>query len=103
MSITLRIIWRTQKDSDVCPTCKALDGYTWVVEAGKPIPKQLVHPEFGPVFDNRPAVEGSLVKEETGHICRCTLVHQFDVSNVLKIAGREPEATVDEVVCEESV
>lgn len=103
MSITLRIIWKTQRDSDVCPRCRELDGYTWVLEAGKPLPKQLIHPDFGPVFDTRPAAEGSLVKEEAGHVCRCTLVHQFDVSNMLRNGDREPVVAVDKELCEESV
>jgi hypothetical protein len=82
MSITLRMIWRTQEDSQVCPICKALGGYTWIIKAGEPFPKQLIHPIYGPVYDNRPAAEGSLVKEEHGHTCRCTLLHQFDVSDI---------------------
>ncbi|MGD6807682.1 MAG: hypothetical protein ACQCN4_12080 [Candidatus Bathyarchaeia archaeon] len=79
-SWTHKIIWRTQKDDDVCPTCKALDGYTWSIGIDEPYPKQLIHPIFGPVFDNRPAADCSLVKEEKGHCCRCTLEHQFDIS-----------------------
>jgi hypothetical protein len=80
MNLSLKIIWRTQKDQHVCPVCKALEGYTWNVNLGEPYPKQLIHPLFGAVYDNRPAAECSLVKEERGHVCRCTLEHQFDVS-----------------------
>jgi hypothetical protein len=83
MSISLRIIWKTQEDSQVCPICKALEGYTWILHAGDPFPKQLIHPLYGPVYDTRPAAEGSLVQEEVGHFCRCTLIYQFDVSNML--------------------
>jgi hypothetical protein len=79
MFVSLKIIWRTQKDESVCPICKELDGYTWSVDIGEPFPKQLIHPVFGPVYDNRPAVEGSLVNEEKGHICRCTIERQFNV------------------------
>ncbi|MGE5188235.1 MAG: hypothetical protein ACM3JE_04335 [Betaproteobacteria bacterium] len=82
MSITLRMIWRTQEDSKVCPVCKALEGYTWTLKAGEPYPKQLVHPQYGTVYDTRPAAQGSLIKEEHDHNCRCTLIHQFDVSNI---------------------
>ncbi len=81
MPLTVRTIWKTQKDPHVCPICKALEGYTWVSDAGDPYPKQLIHPFYGPVYDTRPAAEGSLIKEEKGHICRCTLQHEFDVSN----------------------
>jgi hypothetical protein len=82
MPATLMLIWKTQDDSKVCPICKALNGYTWVVEVGDSYPKQLVHPLYGPVYDTRPAAEGSLVKETTGHVCRCYLLHQFDLSDV---------------------
>jgi hypothetical protein len=83
MPITVITVWRTQKDTKVCSTCKALEGYTWTFDAGDPYPKQLVHPLYGPVYDMRPATHGSLVKEEKGHICRCRLEHQFEVSTNL--------------------
>ncbi len=72
--------WKTQQDEHVCPICKELDGYTWTVEAGDVCPKKLCHPVYGPVYDKRPAVEGSLVKEEKGHVCRCTLERQLELS-----------------------
>ncbi len=80
MELSITIIWRTQKDQHVCPVCKALEGYTWSIGVGQPYPKQLIHPLYGPVYDNRPAAECSVVKEGQGHRCRCTLEHQFDVS-----------------------
>ena len=80
MSVTLRIIWKTQDDSEVCPICKALEGYTWTLRVGESYPKKLIHPLFGAVYDTRPAADGSLVKEKDGHNCRCTLLHQFEVS-----------------------
>jgi hypothetical protein len=83
MSVTLRIIWRTQHDSKVCPTCKALEGYTWILKAGESYPKKLIHPTYGPVFDTRMPLGGSLIKEEDGHLCRCIIVEQFDVSNMI--------------------
>ncbi len=82
MPVILRMIWRTKEDSQVCPICKALEGYTWNIEAGDSLPKKLIHPVFGIVYDTRP-VEGSLVNEEEGHLCRCTLLYQIDVSNRL--------------------
>jgi hypothetical protein len=80
MPLTLRIIWRTQKDPQVCPICKALEDYTWILEVGDPFPKQLIHPTYGPVYNTRPAADDSLVKEEKGHLCRCTLKYEFDLS-----------------------
>jgi hypothetical protein len=81
LPITVRMVWRTQKDAHVCPICKALEGYSWTLGAGAPFPTQLVHPNYGPVYDLRPATSRSLVKEEKGHLCRCTLKHQFEVSS----------------------
>jgi hypothetical protein len=75
---THKIIWRTHKDEKTCPTCMALDGYTWSVAIGQPYPKQFIHPLFGAVFDNRPTRNCSLVKEAKGHICRCILEHHFE-------------------------
>ncbi len=83
MPIALKMIWKTQNDKHVCPICKALEGYTWVLEAGDVCPKQLSHPIFGPVFDTRPAANGSLVKEAAGHVCRCTLKHEFHLSDTI--------------------
>ncbi len=80
MPIHLRMIWRTQKDAEVCPICRALDGYTWTLGAGDPHPTHLLHPSYGPVYDMRPAAVCSTVKEEEGHVCRCSLRYEFDVS-----------------------
>jgi hypothetical protein len=80
MNLTGKVIWRTQKDTQVCPICKALDGYTWTIKLGEPYPKKLVHPIYGAVYDTRLAANGSLVKEENGIQCRCTIEHQLDLS-----------------------
>jgi hypothetical protein len=82
MTLTLKLTWRTRKDAEVCPVCKELEGYTWILEAGPDsYPNQFVHPVYGPVYDTRPAAEGSLIKEEKGHVCRCTLKHEFHTSH----------------------
>ncbi len=81
MLIELKIIWKTQNDKHVCPICKSLEGYTWVLEPGDARPKQLSHPVYGPVYDTRPAADTSLVQEQAGHICRCTLKQELHVSN----------------------
>ncbi len=81
MDLSLRMTWTTQKDSHVCPICKALEGYTWILEVGASCPKKLIHPVYGPVYDTRPSSEGSLVKEENGSSCRCTLKYGFDLSS----------------------
>ncbi|NLF88520.1 hypothetical protein GX563_06825 [Candidatus Bathyarchaeota archaeon] len=91
MTITVKTIWKTQKDDEVCATCKALDGYTWSFDANEPYPKQLIHPLYGPVYDLRPAANGSLIKEKRGRRCRCSLEHQFDVSG----AGTDEDSRSD--------
>lgn len=84
MPFTLKITWKTKKDPLVCPICRALEGYTWILKGGvDPYPTIFVHPVYGTVYDTRPAAEGSQVKEENGHTCRCTLKHEFDLSNML--------------------
>jgi hypothetical protein len=95
LPITVITVWRTQKDSHVCPICKALEGYTWTFDAGD-YPKQLIHPEYGPVYDTRPIVACSIVNEKEGHQCRCTLEHQFEVTaptiNDNKIAAKNQQS-----------
>ena len=91
MTIKVKTVWITQKDGEVCAKCKALDGYTWTFDAGDPYPKQLIHPLYGPVFDMRPAADGSLIKEKKGHQCRCTLQHQFEVCSEASDDDRKPE------------
>jgi hypothetical protein len=81
MPIALKLIWKTQNDKHVCPVCKALEGYTWVLAPGDLRPKLLSHPVYGPVYDTRPAADGSLVQGAKGHVCRCTLKQEFQVSN----------------------
>ena len=93
MPIIVRTVWRTQKDSQVCPICKVLEGHSWTLDIGDPYPKQLTHPLYGPVYDMRPVAKGSLVKEETGHFCRCTLEHQFEVSITVTEDDIEHEKT----------
>ena len=79
MPLNVKVIWKTQQDSQVCPICKALEGYTWTLKGGADsYPNEFIHPEYGPVYDTRPAAEGSLVKENKGHTCRCALKHEFE-------------------------
>ncbi len=80
----IRTIWRTQKDRRSAQFA-ALEGHSWTLDIGDPYPKQLIHPVYGPVYDMRPAAKCSLVKEEEGHLCGCTLEHQVrSVSTVLE-------------------
>ena len=80
MPLYLNMIWKTQQDAHVCPICKELEGYTWTIQPGETCPKKLCHPTYGPVYDTRPEVEGSLVKEEKGHMCRCSIKQEFNIS-----------------------
>lgn len=76
----LKLIWKTQNDEHVCPTCKALEGYAWVFRPGDPRPTHLTHPTYGPVYDIRPVADCSLVKEAKGCVCRCTLRQEIHFS-----------------------
>ncbi len=83
MRIIVKTVWRTKKDAKVCPTCQSLEGYTWTFDAGEAYPTHLIHPIFGPVYDMRPASEGSLIEEKKGHRCRCRLEHQLEASSAI--------------------
>jgi hypothetical protein len=99
-----KIVWRTKKDDAVCAVCKALDGYTWSINIGEPYPKQLIHPIFGPVFDNRPAADCSMVKEEKGHKCRCSLEHHFDmISKIHKQADSKKTTSQQDCLTEKEI
>jgi len=88
-------------DALVCPACRELEGHTWILQAGTdPYPNKLVHPIYGHVYDTRPAAEGSLIKEEEGRKCRCTLKHEFHTSEMQtnlndapKVAGKKQPST----------
>jgi hypothetical protein len=83
LPFAVKIIWKTKQDSEVCPICRELEGYTWTLKAGvDSYPDKLVHPIYGPVYDTRPVAERSLIKELTEHECRCTIKHEFDLSCV---------------------
>ena len=72
---TVSLTWQTKKDDNVCPICKAIDGYTWYFE--DEIPDTLIHPTYGEVWNT---VLGSLAHEHQLHkgskyglmsTCRC--------------------------------
>lgn len=96
MPIIVRTVWKTQNDAHVCPICKALEGYSWILSPLDSFPKQLVHPFYGPVYDMRPAASGSLVKKEEGHMCRCSLKHQFEASSNSKEDNGNQTKTTNE-------
>jgi hypothetical protein len=79
---TLSITWHSVGDNHVCPICKELNGYTWVFETGKDVlTDSLWHPVHGQVWS---LSEGS---NAHGHHfqpygCRCSISHQFDLSDI---------------------
>jgi hypothetical protein len=72
---TVSITWVTSHDDNVCPICKAIDGFTWTFE--NEVPDSLVHPTYGEVWNIQ---LGSLAHEHQLHrgskyglisSCRC--------------------------------
>jgi hypothetical protein len=72
---TATITWHTQHDDNVCPICKAIDGYVWTFEGE--VPDSLVHPQYGEIWNKQ---IGSLAHEIQQHkgskyglisSCRC--------------------------------
>jgi hypothetical protein len=48
---TQTITWHTNVDDRTCPICRALNGFTWVFQAGKDVMTDaLFHPVYGVVW-----------------------------------------------------
>jgi len=85
---SLSITWHI-KDAGACPICKALNGYTWVFEAGKDeLGGELVHPQFGVVWN---LALGSRAHGHERFNCRCHITHKFDLSDVRAKIGKIAE------------
>jgi len=81
---TVSITWRIM-DSNACPVCKAIDGYTWIFT--DQIPDNLVHPQYGEVWNTS---IGSLAHEHFSakqggfpSSCRCHIEPEFDLKDLL--------------------
>ena len=59
---SVSITWHTQHDDNVCPICKAIDGYTWNFE--NEVPDSLIHPTYGEIWN---ITTGSLAHEHQLH------------------------------------
>jgi hypothetical protein len=69
---TLKLIWKTKGDDEVCPSCRILEGYTWTLTIGKdPFPTKLTHPVLGDVSN----MKGSMICEKD--VCRCKIMSDF--------------------------
>lgn len=76
---SLSITWHAVEDARTCPICKALDGYTWIFEAGKEeLGDTLFHPQFGVVWN---LMLGSRAHGHERFNCRCHTTHEFDLSD----------------------
>jgi len=76
---TLSITWHAQMDEHTCPTCKALNGHTWVFETGKDM------------FDGKLRVlgwvawdveQGSKAHGHSTYSCRCFITHEFNLEDI---------------------
>lgn len=78
---TLTITWHIQ-DDNACLICKALNGYTWVFEAGKDIlTDALWHPVFGVVWS---LADGSSAHGyHKRYNCRCHIEPHYNLEDVL--------------------
>jgi hypothetical protein len=68
------LTWHTKKDDNVCPICKAIDGYKWIFTSE--VPDSLIHPVYGEVWNTQMgslAHEHKLGKAKYGIFptCRC--------------------------------
>jgi hypothetical protein len=76
-SVTLT--WETMKDDRVCPICKALEGYQWLIQVGaEQLPNELT---FGSMVAWDTA-RGSQAHGHRGN-CRCSLKVDLDLKDVL--------------------
>ena len=84
---SIKVTWRTSGDSNVCPICQAINGYTWIFK-DQPMPDTLIHPVYGEVWNS---ALGSLAHEhfsakQGGYpgFCRCHWDTDIDVTDLLK-------------------
>jgi len=81
---TLTITWHNHPElskTGSCPTCKALNGYTWIFEAGKDMfDGTLQHYTGWVVWD---VVRGSQAHGHERYNCNCTLSYEIDLEDVL--------------------
>jgi hypothetical protein len=85
----LTIKWETMHDNKVCKICQALEGYVWTLEVGKdPFPQTLTHPIIGPVWN---VAAGSGVHGDDPLSCRCRLIPQYDLSDLVAKLSRIAE------------
>ena len=76
---SISITWDAILDARTCQICKALHGYAWTFTTPEPMPNELVHPEFGVVWNT------SVGSQAHGHQrfnCRCSIHPQIDMSDV---------------------
>jgi len=78
---TLTITWHAVMDDRTCSTCKALNGYTWIFEAGKDMfDGNLRHYLGWVVWD---VYRGSQAHGHERFNCRCTISYEIDLEDVL--------------------
>jgi len=86
---TTTLTWRIM-DNAACPICKAINGYTWVIDG--PFPNELVHPVYGLVWNVALGSEahkhGQAAVFGVKGACRCHMDITYDLSDLLLEARR---------------
>ncbi len=78
---TLTITWHSTIDNKTCKVCRALNGYTWIFEAGKDeMLDYLLHPTYGRVWS---LSEGSHAHGHTNYNCRCFITSEIKAEDIL--------------------
>jgi len=76
---SVSITWSARCDASTCPTCRALHGYTWNFDVSQNVPDNLVHPQFGVVWNK---AIGSQAHGHQVYNCRCSIVPEVHVSDL---------------------
>lgn len=73
------ITWKAILDERTCPICRAMHGYKWTFGVKEGIPDELVHPQFGVVWN---VARGSQAHGHERYNCRCTIIPEIHVADL---------------------
>jgi uncharacterized protein with gpF-like domain len=73
------ITWKAVLDERTCPICRAMHGYKWTFTVKEGVPDELVHPQFGVVWN---VSRGSQAHGHQRYNCRCTIIPEVNVADL---------------------
>lgn len=76
---SVAITWKAKMDERTCPICRVLNGYKWNFNVKQNVPDELLHPQFGVVWD---VARGSQAHGHERYNCRCTIVPEVHVDDL---------------------